>query len=106
MTFTENVIIFVVDNSWSSHADNRKNNFLMLGEGLTFGNNGKFGSPEKKVSINFSNGNIKFCLSLHYNFDNGYLLVNGKEIFKFKTDNRNVNFPTRFCLGSISNGLI
>ena len=78
----------------------------MLGEGLTFGINGKFGSPEKKVSINFSNGNIKFCLSLHFNFDNGYLLVNGKEIFKFKTDNRNVNFATRFCFGSISNGLI
>ena len=30
--------------------------------------------------------------------------VNGKEIFKFKTDNKNVNFPTQFCLGSVSNG--
>ena len=26
------------------------------------------------------------------------------EIFKFKTDKKNVNFPTQFCLGSISNG--
>ena len=33
-----------------------------------------------------------------------YLFVNGKEIFKFKTDNKNVNFPTRFYLGSISSG--
>ena len=32
-----NVIIFGVDNSSLSHADNRKNNFLILGEGLTFG---------------------------------------------------------------------
>ena len=30
-------------------------------------------------------------------------MANGQEIFKFKDDNKNVNFPTRFCLGSISN---
>ena len=45
----------------------------------------------------------KFVLSLHYNADNSYLFVNGKEIFKFKAANKNVNFPTQFCLGSISN---
>ena len=44
-------------------------------------------------------------MSLHYNDDNSYLFVNGKEIFNFKDDNKNVNFPTQFCLGSISNGL-
>ena len=43
-------------------------------------------------------------MSLHYNSDNSYLFVNGKEIFKFKADNKNVNFPTQFCLESISNG--
>ena len=31
------------------------------------------------------------------------MFVNGKEIFKFKADNKNVNFPTQFCLGSIFN---
>ena len=45
----------------------------------------------------------KFCLSLHYNGESSYLFVNGKEIFKFKANNKNVNFPTQFCLGSISN---
>ena len=45
----------------------------------------------------------KFWLSLHYNGDNIYFFVNGKEIFKFKADNKNVNFPTQFCLVSISN---
>ena len=44
-------------------------------------------------------------MSLHYNDDNSYLFVNGKEIFNFKDDNKNVNFATQFCLGSISNGL-
>ena len=43
-------------------------------------------------------------MSLHYNVDNSYLFVNGKEIFKFRDDNKNVNFPTVFCLRSISNG--
>ena len=43
-------------------------------------------------------------MGLHCNDDNSYLLVNEKEIIKFKADNKNVNFPTRFCLGSISDG--
>ena len=28
-----------------------------------------------------------------------------EEIFKFKTCNKNNNFPSRFCLGSMSNEL-
>ena len=32
------------------------------------------------------------------------MFVNGKETFKLKPDNKNVNFPTQFCLESISNG--
>ena len=43
-------------------------------------------------------------MSFHYNADNSYLFLNGKEIVKFKDDNKNVNFPTQFCLGNISNG--
>ena len=43
-------------------------------------------------------------MSFHYNADNSYLFLNRKEIVKFKDDNKNVNFPTQFCLGSISNG--
>ena len=46
----------------------------------------------------------KIYLSVHYNDDKSYLFINGKEIFKFKSDNKNVKFPTQFCLGSISNG--
>ena len=99
-----NVITFSVDNSSSSHADNGKNIFLVLGGSEAFGINGSFVSPEKKFSINFSKASIKCCLSLHYNADNSYLFVNGEEIFKFKVDNKNVNFPTQFCLQRISNG--
>ena len=35
-------------------------------------------------SINFTNTNEKFCLSLHYNGANSYLFVNGTKIIKFK----------------------
>ena len=65
---------------------------------------GSFGSPEKMFSINFSKGNTKFCLSLHYNAYNSYLFVNGKENFEFKVDNKIVNFPTQFCPRNISYG--
>ena len=75
----------------------------MLGEGDTFGIYGSFGALEKKFSINFCKANTKSSLSLHCNVDNSYLFVNGKEIFKFKAGKKNVNFPTQFCLGSISN---
>ena len=75
----------------------------MLIEGPTFGINESFGSPEKKLSINFTKANTKFSLSLHYNANNN-LFVNGKQILKFKADNKNVNLPIHFYLGSVSNG--
>ena len=58
---------------------------------------------KKSLSINFRKAKTKYCLSLHYNDDNSYLFVNEKEIYKFKASNKNVNFTTQFCLGSISN---
>ena len=42
---------------------------------------------------------------LHYRGRNSCLFVNGKEIFKFKAGNKNVNFPTQFCPGNISDRL-
>ena len=64
-----NAINFGVDNSLSYYADNRKNNFLVLDEGLIFRIKESFGSSEKKFSIDVSNANTKFCLSLHYSAD-------------------------------------
>ena len=72
-----NVITFGVDNSASSHADNLKNNFLILGLGPTFEINESFRSPEKKFTIKFTKGNTKF-LSLHFNNDDSFLFINGK----------------------------
>ena len=54
-----NNIIFDVDNSSSYHANNRKNNFVMVGGGSNFAINRSFGSPEKNFIINFSKANTK-----------------------------------------------
>ena len=80
--------------------------FLALSEVTTCGINGRFYAPEKKFNINFASAKAKLCLSLHYNDDNNRRVItklfNRREIFEFKADNGNVNFPTQFCLGRIS----
>ena len=70
-----NFVIFGVDNSSVSHTDNRKNNFLVFGEGPTQAINDSTSAAEKN-SINFSKANTKFCLSLHYNGDESYFYIN------------------------------
>ena len=76
--YGRNVIIFGVDNSSSFHTENLKNDFLVLGEGDTFGINGSFGAPVKKTDINFSKSKTKFCLTLHYNSDNSLFICKRK----------------------------
>ena len=49
-------------------------------------------------SPNFTIDNKIFCLSLHYNGDNSYLFVNGKEVTKFKAKNSEL-IKYRMCLG-------
>ena len=52
-------------------------------------------------SINFTENNKKFCLSLHFNGANSYLFVNVTENCKFKAkDSETVGTP--LCLGNIS----
>ena len=58
---------------------------------------------KKKFDISFSKAKTKFFLSFHYNGNNSYLFINVKNIYKFKGNNKNINFPNKFCLGSISN---
>ena len=52
-------------------------------------------------SINFTEKNKKFCLSLHYNGASSYLFVNGKEIIKFKAKDSEI-VASPLCLGNIS----
>ena len=47
-------------------------------------------TAEKMYSVNFTEKNIKFCLSLHYNGANSYLFVNGREIYKFRANDSKI----------------
>ena len=96
-----NVITFGVDNGSSSHAENAKNDVFVVKRRSNLRN---FVSPEKKFRNNVSKANKKFCLNFLYNANYSYLFVNGKEVFKYKAHNENVNVLTRFCPRSISNG--
>ena len=98
--FAQNLIIFYVDVSFSVHVDNKKKDILILGEAPTQGLNGTTLTAEKKYSINFTVSSRKFCLSSHYNGENSYLFVNGREIIKFEEKNSEI-IATPLCTGNI-----
>ena len=79
-----NVLIFGADMSFSTHATNRANHIYLMGEGLTQGINDTTIYAEKKYWRNFTDPGKKFVLSLHYNGDDSYLFVNGRQELKFK----------------------
>ena len=87
--------------SSSVHIDNKKKDILLLGEGPTQGLDGTTLTAERKYSINFTENNQKFCLSLHYNGTNSYLFVNCSEIIKFRAKDSEIA-ATLICLGNIS----
>ena len=55
-----------------------------MGTGLTQGINDTMIYAEKNFYRNFTDFDKKFVLILHYNGDNSYLFVNGRQELKFK----------------------
>ena len=53
--------------SSSVHANNKTRNILVLGKDFVQGLDSTTIYAEKLYSINFTENNKKFCLSLHYN---------------------------------------
>ena len=94
-SFTRNDVIFGIDKSSSSDVGNRKNNFLVLCDRSADDINGSVSATEKKFSINFGKAKTNICLSLHCNGDKSYLFANGKDICKFKSDNKYANSSTQ-----------
>ena len=82
--FGRNSIILGADMSSSIHDNNKAKNILVLGKDFVQGSYNTTIYAEKLYSINFTENNNKFCLTLHCNGDNSYLFVNGTEIHKFK----------------------
>ena len=86
---------------YSRPSDGTERNIIIFGEGPTQGLGEHSLSVEKMYSINFTNVNTKYCLSLHYNVANSYLFVNGTEIHKFTAKDPEV-VPNNLCLGNAS----
>ena len=80
-----------------THIDNKKKDIHKSNTGIRTYTNCR----KKMYSINFTVTKKKFCLSLHYNGTNSYLLVNGTEISKFKAKDFKI-VPAPLCLGNIS----
>ena len=101
-TYARNVLIFGADMSFSVHATNRANHIYLMGTGLTQGINDTAIYAEKNVYRNFTDFGKKFVLSLHYNGDNSYLFVNGRQELKFKAKTDQL-VKEKLCIGNLSN---
>ena len=76
-----------------------------MGDGLTQGimiGNDTTIYAEKKYFRNFTEPNVKFVLSLHYNDDDSYLFVNGRQKLKFKAKTDQL-VKEKLYIGNLSN---
>ena len=100
-TNARNVLIFGTDMSSSVHATNRANHIYVMGKGFVQSINDTTIYAEKNFERNFTDPGKKFVLSLHYNGDNSYLFVNGRQELKFKAKNDQI-INEKLCLGNLN----
>ena len=96
-----NVIIFGADMSFSKHANNKANNIYVMGKDYIQKINDTTIYAEKMFYRNFKDPGHKFLLRLHYNGENSYLFVSGKEELKFKAKTNQI-IKENLCLGNLS----
>ena len=96
-----NVLIFGADMSFGVHATNRANHIYVMGTGLTQGINDTTIYAEKNFYRNFTDFGKKFMLSLHYNGNDSYLFVNGRQELKFKAKTDQL-VKEKLCIGNLS----
>ena len=85
---------------FSKHANNKANNIYVMGKDYITKINDTTIYAEKMFYRNFTDPGKTFILSLHYNGDNSYLFVNGREELKFKTKTDQI-INKNLCLGKI-----
>ena len=73
-----------------------------MGKDFVQGINGTTLYAEKVYTQNFTQPSKKFVLSLHYNGDNSYLFVNGRQELKFKCKTDQL-VKEKLCIGNLSN---
>ena len=100
-TDARNVLIFGADMSSSVHATNRANHIYLMSTGLAQGINDTTIYAERNFYRNFTDFGKKFVLSLHYNGDNSYLFVNGRQELKFKAKTDQL-VKEKLCIGNLS----
>ena len=100
-TDARNVLIFEVDMSFSVHKTNRANHISVMGTGLTQDIHDTTLYAEKNFYRNFTDPGKKFIISLHYNDDDSYLFVNGRQELKFKSKVDQI-ISERLCLGNLN----
>ena len=100
ITNGRNVLIFGADMSFSIHRTNRANHIYVMGDGFTQGIHDTTLYVEKKYFRNFTESNVKFVLSFHYN-DGSYLFVNGRQELKFKCKTDQL-VKEKLCTGNLS----
>ena len=101
ITNGRNVLSFGADMSFSIHKTNRANHIYLMGDGLTQGINDTTIYAEKKYFRNFTEPDVKFVLSLHYNGDDSYLFVNGRQELKFKCKTDQL-VKEKLCIGNLT----
>ena len=100
-TNARNVLIFGVDMSFSVPATNRANHIYIMGTEFVQGINGTTIYAEKNFYRNFTDPGKKFVLSFHYNGNNSYLFVNGRQELKFKCKADQL-VREKLCIGNLS----
>ena len=100
ITNGKNVLIFGVDESSLVHANNKANNIYVMGDLFVQGINDTTLYAEKIYSQNLTQPSKNFVLSLHYNYNDSYLFVNGKQELKFKAKDYQF-LGEKLCIGNI-----
>ena len=96
-----NVLIFGVHKNSLVHANNKANNIYVMVDLFVQEINDITLYAEKIYSQNFTQPSTKFVLRLHYNGDNSYLFVNGKQELKLKAKTESL-VREKLCIGNIS----
>ena len=100
-TDARNVLIFGADMSFSVHKTNRANHTYLMGTGLKQSIHDSTLYTEKNFYRNFTDPSKKFMPSLHYNGDDSYLFVNGRQELKFKCKTDQL-VKQKLCIGNLS----
>ena len=87
--------------SFSKHSNNKANNIYVMGKDYVQKINDTTIYAEKMYYRNFTDPGHKFVLSLHYNDNNSYLFVNGRQELKFKAKT-DQSVKKKLCIGNLS----